>query len=125
MKKRTTTSILENKKMNTSVFAERRQVINVIYELKKAVPSLPRVEVRITKNSETRPNLAGLGSMKGYVVWIPEKTLKSDILFQVVAHEVLHAVKGAKHDEKCDLMCAVVRPLSKAKALKIFKGYFL
>lgn len=94
-----------NFKMNKDVYALRRKVINIIYDLKKAVPTLPRVEVRIG-NHACDQNVLGCAMMTKCQIWITETAIKmnADELRHIVAHELGHAVLGLKHDNKCPLM---------------------
>ena len=113
-------NMLHNKRMNNQVYQLKRDVINIIYDLKRYV-NLPRITVRITDNQD---NLLGRARMNDNVIWIPENTFNSKYLYQVVLHEILHAVYGIEHNEKCELMSAyVTKQLSKQKALDIFLGY--
>jgi len=48
----TTTNIGKNLKMDDKVYKLRRRVINLIYELKKIKPDLPRITVRITEDKQ-------------------------------------------------------------------------
>jgi len=112
--------MLHNKRMNNQVYQLKRDVINIIYDLKRYV-NLPRITVRITDNQD---NLLGRARMNDNVIWIPENTFNSKYLYQVVLHEILHAVYGIEHNENCELMCAyVTKQLSKQKSLDIFLGY--
>lgn len=117
---------LVNKEMNNKVYQEKTKVINCIYELKKVVPSLPRIEVKITHNGEGEDKyLLGLGRLNKNQIWIAERCLNSPSLYQVVAHEVIHAVTGFGHDENCPLMkSTVTKILSKEEVNQIFKTYF-
>jgi len=113
-------NMLHNKRMNNQVYQLKRDVINIIYDLKRYV-NLPRITVRITDNQD---DLLGRARMNDNIIWIPENTFNSKYLYQVVLHEILHAVYGIEHNEKCELMSAyVTKQLSKQKALDIFLGY--
>lgn len=103
-----TTTLLKNKEMNDNTYALRRKVIELIYEAKELVPTLPRVDVRICHTDKTGSCILGVGRMKQNVIWIAEESISSDWvnLRHVVFHELLHAVYGIKHDEKCPLMKA-------------------
>ena len=118
---------LINKRMNQGTYDERRAVINIIYEIKEPLKlicnyELPRITVRIT---EPAGRCAGRARMNDNVIWIPEDTIRRKYLFQVVLHELLHAVLGVEHNEDCKLMSANVQPdLSDTEALKLFLNYF-
>ena len=45
--KKMKTKQIKNFKMNDSVYKLRRQVINLIYEVKSQIKNLPRIDVRI------------------------------------------------------------------------------
>lgn len=108
-------------KMDSQNYLLRRKVIDVIYDLNKIV-KLPRIEVRIVSGGE---NLCGYAYMNGNVVHMNESHMNKTYFYQVVLHEILHAVLGIEHDEKCDLMSAVVRTeLTDARALQLFLNYF-
>ena len=117
-----------NLKMNDEVFAFRRKVIGVVYELKKLVPSLQRVEIRITDTPRCSKH-SGLALTGGSIIWIPQNTLKmsDNAIYEVVAHEVVHALAGFGHDNKCPLMSPthkVNNPLPKEVVNECFKKYF-
>jgi len=107
--------------MNDQTYILRRQVIDIIYQVNKLV-SLPRIEVRIVSNG--LEDLCGYAYMGGNVVHINESHMNKPYFYQVVLHEILHAVLSTKHDENCDLMSASVRNISDARALEIFLTYF-
>ncbi len=96
--KKTITNRLLNLKMNDDVYALRRQVIAYIYEAKRIVPTLPRIEVRITEDDSA---IAGLASMGKNVIWITKNYVASRGL---VFHEILHAVYAQEHVTDCLLM---------------------
>ncbi len=111
-------------KMNNDVYALRRKVINVIYELKKHV-NLPRIEVRIVENGDW--GVCGYAYLGKKIVHMNKKycTITDDALFHLVAHEVVHAVAGFGHDDKCYLMHPHYKPKPiKSKSLEAFKKYF-
>jgi len=112
-------NLLHNKRMNNQVYQLKRNVINIIYDLKRYV-NLPRITVRVTDNQD---NLLGRARMNDNIIWIPENTFNSKYLYQVVLHEILHAVYGIEHNEKCELMCKYVKNITKEKALNIFLSY--
>ena len=112
-------NLLHNKRMNNQVYQLKRNVINIIYDLKRYV-NLPRITVRVTDNQD---NLLGRARMNDNIIWIPENTFNSKYLYQVVLHEILHAVYGIEHDNNCDLMSEYVKNITKEKALNIFLSY--
>jgi hypothetical protein len=113
----------KNLRMNDGVYALRRKVMDIVYEVKE-VKDLPRVTVRITENKDC--DVLGIARMGGNIIWIPENTVKmtEDELRNVVIHEIGHAVFNLKHDENCSLMCAHLDEiLSKDECLEIVKEW--
>jgi Zn-dependent peptidase ImmA (M78 family) len=108
-------------KMSDQTYLLRRKVIDIIYQLNKLV-SLPRIEVRIVSGGES--SNCGYAYMGGRVVHINESHMNKPHFYQVVLHEVLHAVLATEHDDNCDLMSPYVRPLTDERALQIFLTYF-
>lgn len=112
------------RKMDGDTYRLRRNVIDIIYDLKKVV-DLPRVEVRIV---DLNNEVCGYGYYGRNVIHIGAKYAKlgGDALYHIVLHEIVHAVTSFKHDENCHLMQSVI-PLGKFdndKALKSFLKYF-
>lgn len=97
-RKRTTTNDLQNKVMSAAVYVLRRQIINLIYDAKRLVPTLPRIEVRVTDNHE---RTLGRAIMHGHVIWITEEVVANRT---IVFHEILHAAFGTPHVNGCPLM---------------------
>ena len=131
MKARTTNKKLQNKKMNKAVYKERRKVMDCVYSAKALLKrhgfELPRIEVRITHNSTTRPSLIGLASVSKCVIWIPERTLDEAVLYETVLHEIVHAALGFLHDDNCPLMSRTAyfnHPLTKTEADRLFLSYW-
>lgn len=123
MKNRTSYNF-KKMKMDDKTYALRRKVINVIYELKNHV-KLPRIEVRIVENGDE--NICGYAYLGANIVHINKKycNLKKDELFHLIAHEVVHAVTGFRHDNDCYLMHPHIKyKPNKDKSLEAFKKYF-
>ena len=116
----------KNLKMNDATYALRREVMNVIYEVKNLV-NLPRIEVRINERPK-KGNSIGLAYLNANVIFIPEHlfTNHPKYVFEVVLHEIVHAATGFGHDEKCPLMgsCIGNKPMKKGEAIKVFRKYF-
>ena len=95
---------IKNFDMNDEVYKLRRQVINLIYEVKKEFLSFPRIEVRI--GEARNHNVLGVAKLSKNQIWITDRVLNmsEDALRNVVFHEIVHAVTGFGHDEKCPLM---------------------
>ena len=98
------TKLLKNKTMNKDTYKIRRQVIELIYQAKRLVPELPRIEVRIAENSK---RTLGVGRMGQRIIWITERSAADK---STVFHEILHAVYSTEHVEGCPLMDAVEQP---------------
>lgn len=113
---------LTNKKMNSDVYELRSKVMSLIYEAKKVVPDLPRIEVRITESSR---ELNGKARISKNVIWIPENSAKRDLnaLRRTVFHEICHAAFGTQHIKGCPLMDGVYQEITKTKAHKLLKQY--
>ena len=94
--------------MNKNTYALRRKVINLIYEVKNSGVNLPRIEVRI--GEPRKKNLLGVALLKDNKIWITDDAINmgEDALRNVVFHEIVHAVTGFGHDEKCPLMCSAL-----------------
>lgn len=118
------------KRMNDSVYTERRQVMDFVYEAKNMLRSvgfdLPRINVRISdKCGCDHQNVLGLADLGMRNIYIHDTTLNKPYLRQVVLHEIVHAVTGFVHDEKCPLMHPVVQiGTSQAIIDKAFISYF-
>lgn len=92
------------KLMSKDVYALRRAVMHIIYDLRKDI-DLPRLRVRICDNYKCEHgNLGGVGHDNQ--IWITDHALNNppEILYHVVAHEIGHAVFNLPHDESCPLM---------------------
>lgn len=121
------TTYFKNKEMDNQVYEQRTKVMNCIRELKKIVPELPRITVRITENGiGEHISILGAGRLNKNIIWIAHKTINSPDLYLVVAHEIIHAVLGKDHDESCPLMKShLTKSLSNETVNQIFKEYFL
>lgn len=111
-------------RMNDSVYALRRQVIDIIYEANRRLPvRLPRIEVRVVDGGDC--HVAGYAWMGRNIVHIPKATFGSPDLVQVVLHEILHAVLSTEHDDDCPLMSPCIdKSLTDEGAWDCFLGYF-
>lgn len=113
---------MKNLKMNRDVYSLRRSVIAIIHEAKELVPSLPRIEVRITEDDDKTLAFAYLNKN---IIRVSQRAItdKEFDLRTVVFHELCHAVFGVRHIEECPLMKPIHEPISKARARKLFQGY--
>lgn len=116
-------------KMNDETYALRRRVMNCIYdakaELRRFGMQLPRVEVRIVEGGDEF--VCGYAYMSSNVVHIVKKFAEANdnMLYHLVLHELLHAVKGVEHDDKCYLMHPTIkRNSNRRKANNAFLSYF-
>jgi len=118
-------SQIKNFKMNDAVYKLRRQVINLIYEAKKEIKDLPRIEVRI--GEARKKNVLGVAMLKDCKIWITDDAINmgDDALRNVVFHEIVHAVTGFGHDDKCPLMKPNLDGylLNKNQCIKYLKSY--
>lgn len=124
---RTTAKGFKNKRMDDKVYAERRIVMNHIYKaknlLRKNGMDMARVDVRIASREEGE-TAVGKARMRDNIIWMPEDYLNSRFTYQVVLHELCHALWGIEHDKKCKLMHPNVQvTLSNAKAEDAFLNY--
>ena len=121
----------KNKRMNDDTYALRRKVIEVIYEaknmLRKEGKEMPRIDVRITDVDHKALGWAYIGLN---MVYMPEQMFTNPRLKtyfkEVVLHEIVHAVTGFRHDDKCPLMSPSIgqKPMSEAEMWKHFLKYF-
>jgi uncharacterized protein with PhoU and TrkA domain len=119
------TKQIKNFKMNDAVYKLRRQVIELIYEAKKEIKDLPRIEVRI--GEARNHNVLGVAKLSKKQIWITKRAvdMSQDALRNIVFHEIVHAVTGFGHDEKCPLMKSTMDGylLNKTECMKYLKGY--
>ena len=122
--KKMKTKQIKNFKMNDAVYKLRRKVIDLIYEVKSEIRSLPRIEVRIGEARNHRT--LGVAALKDLKIWITKDAidLGPDALRNIVFHEIVHAVSGFGHDEKCSLMQPTLKTiLNKKDCLDHLKKY--
>jgi len=116
-----------NKRMNEEVYAERRQVMDMIYRAKNLLRAngivMPRIDVRITTMRKDTTT-CGSARMGGNLIWIPDATLKQPYLYKVVLHELCHTIWNIEHDQNCKLMHTNVQlDYTDAEAEQIFVNY--
>ena len=110
--------------MNDITYKKRRKVIDLIYEAKKEIKDLPRIEVRI--GEARKKNVLGVAMLKDCKIWITDDAINmgDDALRNVVFHEIVHAVTGFGHDEKCPLMQSKQKTiLNKKECMMYLKSY--
>ena len=125
MRKNTISKYIENFKMDKDVYALRRQVINILYEVKKVIPTFPRIDVRIGK-VKCGDGTLGVGKANQNIIWITKDCINrgTDFLRNTVLHELVHTVYGFGHDKKWPLMEASAKhTLPKEAVFKIFLAY--
>ena len=129
-RKNLTCSRMTNRKMNDVTYKLRRVVIDTIYVVNRLLDSknlsrMPRVDVRIGDCNQESSDVLGVARMSDCIVWIPASTFarsEADIA-AVIYHELLHAVYGIEHNEKCSLMSSVLQTIPTAKTQEIFLEY--
>ena len=126
-------------KMDQDVYQMRRKVMDVIYEVKRNGYKIPRVEVRIVE--EGQENIMGYAYLNQNIVHIKREWINSesttdftgfdtgstneDRLTHLVLHEIVHAVTGFHHEEKCYLMNPIVpNNVNVEKSWEAFSKYF-
>lgn len=123
MRKNKTTKEFKNYQMNSDVYKLRKQVINLIYEVKQSY-DIPRIDVRIGESKSC--STLGIARLNDNIIWISEYTINKgiDFLRNVVYHELLHTIYGIGHNEKCPLMQSRLDTiLTKKQCLDIFGQY--
>lgn len=116
-------------KMNGDTYALRREVVGIIYEAKRIIPNLPRVEVRIVeKRICTEQGLAGYAYTGRNIIHILKHVTGNEKeLRHVVYHELCHAILSTPHNRQCKLMASHYSKsnlCTKAQCEDIFANYF-
>ena len=81
-------------------------------------------------DSGSHSHVIGFAYLNENIVYIPTNLIENGRLKkffrEVVAHEIIHAVTGFGHDEKCPLMSSAIasKPLSDKDLWKHFTKYF-
>jgi len=122
-RKNKTTKEFKNYQMNSDVYKLRKEVMNLIYEVKE-VYDIPRIDVRIGESKSC--STLGIARLNNNIIWIAEYTINKgiDFLRNVVYHELLHTIYGIGHNEKCPLMQSRLDTiLTKKQCLDIFGQY--
>lgn len=113
--------------MDETVYQERRIVMDLIYKAKNLLRAngleMQRVDIRIATH-EAGEITYGKARMNDNIIWIPADYLKSKYLYQIVLHELCHALWGIGHNQKCLLMHTNVQPkLTPEDAKELFLNY--
>ena len=115
--------------MNDAVYAQRREVMNYLYEVKNLLRqnniTMPRVTIRITEKA----SCLARASMSKKEVWVTEQSLTKEYksrLRHIVYHELVHTLSGFGHDKNCPLMQPIVatKAISKEKLQSLLLKYF-
>lgn len=122
---------LKNRRMNDDTYKLRRKVIEDIYAVNDVLRSngkdkMPRVDVRIVDHNGRPESVLGVADIGNCTIWIPAKTLnESDIYrYNVVVHELLHAVYSIMHDDSCPLMSPFLSsPLTREEVNAVMLTY--
>jgi hypothetical protein len=126
VRKNKTTKDFTNYKMDSDVYKKRRQVINIIYELKNEGLNIPRIDVRIGEDKNCK--VLGLGRLKDNIIWITPKAIErgENFLRHTVLHELIHTIYGCEHNRTCHLMNAYQPTVvfNKEKLINLFKRYY-
>jgi hypothetical protein len=109
--------------MTNDLYKLRRVVIDEIYRIKKTYSKLPRLDVRIVNPKEG--TACGYAWLSSNIIHINSKWVNSPQIPEIVAHEIVHAVVGFMHDEKCPLMspCCNYNALSYEKVDECLEKY--
>lgn len=102
---------LKKLEMNEEVYKLRKKIIDIIYEAKE-IADLPYITVRVTEPGikvvdGKKYEIGGQALLEGNILWIPDKIIDEDKdkLRMIVYHEILHAVYGVPHIDRCVLRC--------------------
>jgi hypothetical protein len=119
----------EIKDMNPETYKLRREVIDIIYSLKRVVPDLPRIQVRVV---DVLPHVRREEGTLGFA-FLDSNTIFIDVdfgkekkvnLVTTVAHEILHGAYGIRHvNDKKDLMYPYAKDMSSDTVLAEFKKW--
>tara|TARA_R110002167_G_scaffold124178_1_gene303490 strand:+ start:197 stop:628 length:432 start_codon:yes stop_codon:yes gene_type:complete len=111
-------------KMDDNVYALRRKVMDVLYDIKHRGYTIPRVEVRVVDGSTDACAYAYLGEN---IVHFNKTYMEDKNFTQIVLHEVVHASFGVGEVIGCNLMhCSEFwnNDVSLAEAWKLFDKYY-
>ena len=119
------TKEIKNYIMNNATYQLRHKVVSFLYEIKREVTNFPRIEVRI--GEARNHNVLGVAKLSKKQIWITKRAvdMSQDALRNIVFHEIVHAVTGFGHDDKCPLMKPTLDGylLNKTECMKYLKGY--
>lgn len=92
----------EMPKMSHDLYTLRRVVIDEIYRIKRTYRNLPRIEVRVVNPKDG--TACGYAWLNSNIIHINSEWIGRKHIAEIVAHEVVHAVTGFRHDDNCPLM---------------------
>ena len=126
MAKSKTAKNFTNFKMNNDVYKLRRQVLNIIYEVKNMGLKIPRIDVRIGEDKNCQ--VLGKANLNKNIIFITAQAINKgeNVLRHTVLHELVHTIFGINHDEKCHLMKSVQpkKIKNKDQLLGLFETYY-
>jgi len=107
--KNRTRSEFDMRRMDSETYQLRRNVINIIYDIKRMGYDIPRIEVRIVQKRE-ETNIMGYAYLNQNIVHIDQywAGANKNRLVHLVLHEIVHAVTGFRHDDDCYLMNPII-----------------
>lgn len=111
-------------KMDDNVYALRRKVMDVLYQIKRRGYSIPRIEVRIVDGSTEACAYAYLGQN---IAHFNKNYINRKNFTQIVLHEVVHATFGIGEVVGCKLMhCSEFwnNNVSESEAWELFEKYY-
>lgn len=111
-------------KMDNEIYALRRKVMDVLYEIKGRGYNIPRIEVRVVSEDTEACAYAYLGRN---IVHFNKLYMNSNKFTQIVLHEVVHASFGIGEVVGCKLMhCSEFwnNNICKEDAWKVFDMYY-
>tara|TARA_R100001463_G_scaffold11755_3_gene32795 strand:+ start:8904 stop:9551 length:648 start_codon:yes stop_codon:yes gene_type:complete len=111
-------------KMDDNVYALRRKVMDVLYDIKSRGYNIPRIEVRIVDGNTDACAYAYLGQN---IAHFNKKYVGYKNLTQIVLHEVVHATFGVGEVIGCKLMhCSKFweNKVSESESWKLFDMYY-
>jgi len=113
----------EMPKMTPELYTLRRVVIDEIYRIKNTYTKLPRIDVRIV--NPVGGTHCGYAWLNSNIIHINSKWVGSKQIPEIVAHEIVHAVTGFRHDDNCLLMspCCNSIALSHTKVDECLEKY--
>lgn len=101
-----------SKKIKKVTYEDRKRVIEALYKIRKVVPNLPKIKVRLFSDIIKQP---ALKKSDRKIIFISKTTLTANYLYQVIAREIAYVVYNIDSDNKCLLMSAKIKRHLSAK----------